>query len=237
MEPQMKLAIETLAYKEERLILKFIQHYQDKVDEILVLNTSKPWKGKSDELDNTASIARSLGVSVIEHDWSDETAQRNAGLAYLHDFDWVIVLDPDEFLSNTDWAALVQTLERAEAPAYVVQHQRVFYKDKEVFPHSDYQQIIAINPKEAQFVDKRVVNCVYGVAPVDLFHMSWARTDEEVLRKITHYSHADELIPDWYEEVWLTDRKQNLHPKDPEVLAALIGAELPPELEALDLFP
>ena len=233
----MRLAIETIVYQEPRLIPKFIQHYQDKVEEILVLSSTKPWRGKSDGIDNTASIARSLGVTVIEHDWDDETSQRNAGLSYLYDYDWVIVLDPDEYVSNSDWLGLIQTLERAEAPAYVVEHQRVFYKDKEVFPHSDYQQLIALRPTQSQFVDKRVVNSVYGVAPVDLFHFSWSRTDEEVLRKITHYSHADELIPNWYEEVWKSDRKKNLHPKDPEVLAALIEAELPPELEALDLFP
>lgn len=233
----MNLAIETIAYREERLILKFIQHYQDKVQEILVLNSSKPWKGEISGPDNTASIARSLGATVIEHDWADEANQRNAGLAYLYDYDWVIVLDPDEYVSDSDWLALVQTLEQAEAPAYVVQHQRVFYKDKEVFPHDDYQQLIAVRPPKGQFFDKRCINCVYGVAPVDLFHMSWSRTDEEVLNKISHYSHADELIPDWYETVWKTDRKQNLHPKDPEVLAALIDAELPPELEALGLFP
>lgn len=232
----MRLAIETLAYQEPRLIPKFIQHYQDKVQEILALISTKPWQGKINGVDNTANIARSLGVSVIEYPWPDEHSQRNAGLDYLSDYDWIIVLDPDEFISNTDWEALVYSLEKAEAPAYVVQHQRVFWKNKEVFPHSDYQQIIAVKP-EVRFVESRVVNCVYGEVPVDLLHFSWARTDDEVKSKIEHYSHAKELIPDWYEKVWLANKKTNLHPKTPETLQALIEAELPPEIQALNLWP
>jgi glycosyltransferase involved in cell wall biosynthesis len=233
----MKLAIETIAYKEERFLPKFIAHYQNKVDEIVILNSTIPWQGEVDDTpDKTGNIGRSLGATVIEHSWVDETSQRNAGLDYLSDVDWVIVVDPDEFISDEDWDKLYKCLEKGEAPAYVVEHQRVFYKHSEVFPHKDYQQIIAVRPT-VRFVDKRVVNSVYGLAPVNLLHFSWARTDEEVLSKISHYSHADELLPNWYEEVWLKDKKTNLHPKDPEVLSALIPAILPPEIEALDLWP
>ncbi len=233
----MRISIETIAFQEPRLIPKFIQHYQNKVDEIVVLNSTVPWNGESDADDKTGAIARSLGATVIEYNWPDETSQRNAGLDYLGDVDWVIVVDPDEFISDEDWGKLLFCLEKAEAPAYVVEHQRVFWKHSEVFPHNDYQQIIAVKPKEVRFVDKRVINTIYGVAPVDLLHFSWARTNDEVLKKLTHYSHADELLKGWYENVWLADAKTNLHPKDPEVLAALIPAKLPPEIEALDLFP
>ena len=233
----MKLAIETIAFKEERLLPKFIQHYQDKVDEIIVLSSTKPWQGEITAPDLTANIAQSLGATVIAYPWKDETEQRNAGVDYAMDYDWLIVVDPDEFISDKDWVRMYECLEAAEAPAYIVEHQRVFWKHKEVFPHSDYQQLIALRPKEVRFVDKRVVNTLYGTLPVDLLHFSWSRTDEEVLSKIQHYSHADELISNWYEEVWLKDRKTNLHPKDPEVLAALIDAKLPPEIEALNLWP
>jgi glycosyltransferase involved in cell wall biosynthesis len=234
----MNLALEVLAYKEERLLPKFIQSMQDRVNEIVVLSSTKPWQGVGNgEKDKTAAIARSLGCAVIEYDWADETSQRNAGVDYCSDFDWLIVLDPDEFISNEDWDKFMECLEKAEAPAYIVEHQRVFWKHEEVFPHSDYQQLIALKPKQVRFVDKRVVNSVYGLAPVDLLHFSWARTDEEVLSKISHYSHANELIPDWYENVWKKNRRTNLHPKDPEVLAGLIPAVLPLEIQRLDLWP
>lgn len=233
---KMKIAIETLAFNEPRFLPKFIEHYKDKVDEVVVLNSTKPWKGEAVEADPSAAIAKDMGVTVIEYAWPNEHEQRNAGLDYLQNCDWVLVLDPDEFLSDEDFAKLIKHLETAEAPAYVTAHQRVFWKDKEVFPHSDYQQIIAVRP-DVRFVDSRVVNCVYGEAPTDLLHFSWVRTDEEVKNKISHYSHADELIPDWYEKVWLADKQTNLHPKTPETLKALIPAVLPPEIEKLDLWP
>lgn len=233
----MRLAIETLAFREERLIPKFIQHYQNKVEEIVVLNSTKPWQGDDDGIqDKTGTIARSLGATVIEYAWANETDQRNAGLDYLSDYDWVIVVDPDEFISDKDWDKLLVCLQTSELPAYVVKHQRVFYKNKEVSPHTDYQQIIAVRPN-VRFIDNRVVNCGYGEAPVDLLHFSWARTNAEVLSKITHYAHANELIDGWYENVWLANRKRNLHPKSPETLRALIPAKLPQEIKVLDLFP
>jgi len=233
----MKLKIETIAFREERFIPKFIQHYQDKVDEIVVLNTTVPWLGEPDgEPDKTGAIARSLGATVIEYPWPTESAQRNAGLDYCADCDWVIILDPDEYISNSDWYNLLVYLDYAEAPALVVKHQRVFWKNMEVYPHKDYQQIIVVKPT-VRFVDKRVVNCGYGEAPVDLLHFSWARTDEEVLRKITHYAHAAELNKDWYEKVWLANKKTNLHPLTPETLKGLIPAVLPLEIANLDLWP
>lgn len=232
----MKLAIETICLKEERLIPKFIQHYQDKVDEIIVLSSTKPWQGEITEPDLTANIAQSLGATVIAYPWENETEQRNAGVDYAMDYDWLIVVDPDEIIENKDWVRMYECLETAEAPAYVTAHQRVFWKDKEVFPHTDYQQLIALKPKEVRFIDKRVVNSTYGELPIDLLHFSWSRTNEEVWNKITHYSHADEFDDEkWFREVWLANKQTNLHPKTPETLKALIPAILPPEVEALEL--
>jgi len=234
----MKLAIETIAYHEERFIPKFIQHYQNKVSEIVVLNSTKPWQGETDpEPDKTGTIANSLGATVIEFPWPNEHEQRNAGLDYLNDCDWVIILDPDEYIVDSAWQLLIEFLEHAEADAYVPIMQHTYWKTGYVIdPPEDYKQIIAVRPS-VRFVDKRVVNCGYGHAPVDLHHFSWARTDKECLRKITHYAHAHELDPNWYKDVWLSDRTLNLHPLTPEALKEAVRVELPEELERLQLWP
>ena len=76
----------------------------------------------------------------------------------------------------------------------------------------------------------------YDIAPVELLHFSWARTDKEILSKITHFAHADEFDTDkWYKEVWLANKTENLHPKSPETLKGLIDRELPKEIEELGL--
>lgn len=235
----MRLAIETIAYKEERLIPKFVQSVQDRVDEILVLNTTNPWFGES-EKDSTASIAESLGATVVKYDWENEESQRNAGLEYLSDYDWIIVLDPDEYLSNEDWDRLILFLEDCEAPAVIVEGQFTYWKSGYVAdPPRDYQQLIAVRPS-VRFVDKRVVNTGFVTAPVWIHHFSWARTDEEVLRKITHYAHAKDFDGiKWYENVWKdwNPDVQDVHPNTPETLHNLIKAKLPPEIEILNLWP
>lgn len=233
----MKIGLVTIAFNEERFIKPFLSHIPDWVDEKVVLVSTKPWNGSEDSQDRTAEIAREAGATVVESYWPNEAEQRNTGQALLSDCDYIIIMDPDEFLDNKGWATLRQACETGILDAYVVRHQRVFYKNKEVYPHTDYQQIILVKPN-VQFVHARNVNKSYSEVPLDLFHFSWARTDEEVWSKISHYTHANEMdIEKWYKEVWLTDRETNLHPNTPESLPSLRDAILPPELEELDLFP
>lgn len=235
----MKLACVTLAYKEERFIVPFIRAMQNRVDEILVLNTTKPWNGGSDEVDNTGNVARSLGATVISYDWSTEEAQRNAGQEYLNDYDWIITLDVDEFMLDADWSRLVAFLDSATLDAYVPQMQHTYWKTGFVIdPPEDYLQIIATRPS-VRYFDKRCVDCAWDMAPVELHHFSWARTDEECWKKISSYAHAKDFDTlDWFGRVWLdNERTTDLHPLTPESLKEAVRVELPEELERLNLWP
>lgn len=219
---------------------KFIQHYQDKVDEILVLHSSKPWNGEDDGKDKTANIARSLGATVVDYDWRSEEEQRNAGQEFLMDYDWILVIDPDEYFDDDNWQALINFLEETLEDAVIVEGQYTLWKNGYVAdPPKDYQQLVAVRP-HVRFVDKRVVGTPYVVAPVWLWHFSWAKTDEEVWDKISHYAHADDFdIKDWYENVWKKWEPgiEDVHPVSPDTLHKLIRTELPPEIEKLDLWP
>lgn len=234
----MKLACVTVAYCEERFMPKFIQSMQDRVDEIVVLNSSKPWHGEFIEEDNTAAIAHSLGATVFTHDWPTETEQRNTGQDYCGDYDWVIILDPDEYILEADWVKLLVFLETAPHDAYVCQSQNTYWKRGYVVdPPEEYTQIIAVRPS-VRFVDKRVVGSPWAHAPVDLHHFSWARSDAECWRKITSYGHAHEFDSlKWFSEVWLDDLTENLHPLTPESLKQIVRVQLPEELERLGLWP
>jgi len=225
-----------LAYNEPRMIAKHLKHIPDWVDDKLVLVSESPWFGEPVANDRTAELAYPY-ARVIQSHWENEEDQRNTGQALHHDKDWIIVLDPDEYFSDENWAKLKDFLETTEADAAIVDHQRVFYKDKEVYPCHDYQQLIAVRPS-VSFVEKRIANKGYTTAPVELLHFSWAKTDEEIWSKISHYAHAEDFdIKDWYENVWLAGKTTNLHPVTPSALPALIDAVLPPEIEALQLWP
>lgn len=237
----MKLACMTIAYHEERLIKPFLQLMLPRVDEVLILNSTTPWQGEPEpEPDTTATIARDMGATVIEYNWPNEHEQRNAGLDYLSDYDWVIVLDPDEFITTEDWNVLMKFLEsndKSPIDAYVTRMQHTLWKSGyEIMPHEDYTQCIAVRPT-VRFFDKRCVNVSYTSAPIELWHASWARTDSEVRKKINHYSHAHELDPDWYSDVWLSDRMTDLHPLTPTSLKEAVPVTLPKELEDLHIWP
>lgn len=235
-----KIAISCICYKEERMIPKFVQHYQDKVDEILVLHSTKPWSGEHEGNDRTGNIANSLGCTVVSYDWRREEEQRNAGQEFLMDYDWIIVVDPDEFFDDDNWLKLINFLEDTDAEAVIVEGQYTYWKSGYVAdPPKDYQQLVAVRPN-VRFVDKRVVGSPYVVAPVWLHHFSWAKTDEEVWSKISHYAHSKDFdIKDWYENVWKKWEPgiEDVHPVSPDTLHKLIRTELPPEIERLDLWP
>jgi hypothetical protein len=226
----MKLGSVAVAYQEPRFIAKHVGHLQ--VEDRLVLSSTIPWNGKASGEDKTAELARSAGARVIENYWPTEQDQRNTGQDMHADKDWIIVLDPDEFLSDEDWAKLKVFLEATDADAVVAEGQYTYWKNGWVAdPPKDYQMLIAVRP-HVRFIDKRVVNTRYVTAPVWVHHFSWARTDDEVWSKISHYAHKDDFnIEEWYENVWKKWQPgiKDVHPTTPETLHDFKRADLPPE--------
>lgn len=241
----MKVGLVTVAYNEERFIEPFLKHIPDWVDEKLVLVSSTPWQGEPELPDATDIIAEKMGATVIVHDWASEEEQRNAGQDYFHDYDWIIILDPDEFLDKKGWSELYEFLQPIQGipydEAYCVENQKVYWKDGwYATPDRDYKQLALVRPT-VRFVDKRVVDRWQGgFIPVTIHHFSWARTDKEVWSKISHYAHAKDFdIKDWYDNVWLKwePGMEDVHPTSPDTLHKLIPAELPAEIEELELWP
>lgn len=235
----MKLATLAVAYNEQRLIEKHLKHIPEWIDKKLVLVSAVPWHGDYELPDNTDKLA-SKYADVIVYPWENEAEQRNAGLDYLSDYDWVIILDPDEFLDNTGWENLREYLKYTDHEALVCDYQLTYWKDGYVAdPPRDYQMLIAVKPS-VRFAEKRVVDTGYGVAPVKVHHFSWARTDDEVWSKITHYEHSKDFDTlRWFNEVWMNWKLgvKDVHPTTPDTLHDFKKAKLPKELERLDLWP
>lgn len=213
----------------------------DWVEEQVVLLSAKPWYGTNDPPDKSEELAREYGATVIKYEWSNETEQRGAGQDYLSDYDWILTMEPDEFLDIETWEKLRKFLESEEAneyPAYAIS-QRIFWgKGMESDPPEDFVPIIVTRPS-VNFIDKRVIDTLWKVLPdMTLLHFAWARTDAEIWKKISHYSHAVDFdIDKWYKEIWLARATENVHPTTPSSIPRLIPAVLPPEIEKLNLFP
>lgn len=235
----MRVATVCLVYNEAHYLPRHLKNIPDWVEENLVLVSAKPWYGEELPDDGSAKIAEDMGATVLKYPWKDEVVQRNAGQDYLGEYDWILNIEPDEFLSNDDWEKLRVFLETATAPAYAIK-QRIFWgKGFESDPPEDFVPIIITRPT-VKFVEKRNINSRWEVLPDDikLLHFAWARTDDEIWKKISHYSHAVDFdIDAWFQDVWLARKTENVHPTTPEAIPKLIPAVLPPEIEALDIWP
>lgn len=235
----MKIASVCCVYNEAHYLPRHLKHMPDWVDEKLVTISEKPWYGEQLPDDGSEELAKQAGATVLKYEWPDEVEQRNAGQDYLSDYDWILNLEPDEFLSDLQWEKLHQfILSNPELPAYVTK-QRVFWgKGMESDPPENFMPIILTRPS-VHFVEKRNVDSAWAPIPgLTLLHFAWARTDEEIWKKISHYSHAVDFdIDKWYKEIWLARKTENVHPTTPSAIPRLIRAVLPAEIERLDIWP
>jgi len=238
----MKTAVVAVALNEERFIKPFLDHIPEWVTTKCVLVSEKPWFGDQNIYrDKTYEIAEEAGAMVVKRDWKTEEEQRNFGQELFGDYDWIIVLDPDEFFDNNTWYELKKFLEsQPVSDAYCATSQKVYWKDGwKADPDRDCTPLILLKPG-IRFVDKRVVGSSFGLIDIYTHHFSWARTDMEVYEKITHYAHANDFDTEkWFNEVWKPWKPgdKDVHPTSPDTLHNLIPAKLPPELEELNLWP
>ena len=238
----MKVAVVAIALNEERFIGPWLQHIPDWVNTKCVLVSEKPWFGDQNVFrDDTYEVAEANGAMVIKRPWETEHEQRNFGQDLFGDYDWIIVLDPDEFFDDETWLKLHDFMENpADNNAYCAVSQKVYWKDGwKADPDRDCTPLILVRPG-VRFVDKRVVGTGFGLIDIYTHHFSWARTDMEVYEKITHYAHANDFdTVKWFNDVWKTWEPgvQDVHPTSPDTLHNLVRAELPPELERLNLWP
>ena len=107
--------------------------------------------------------------------------------------------------------------------------------------------VVFVRLGAGRFTDCRLYQAErYFTLPVDtarFHHMSYARTDAQILRKITTFGHAREVVPGWFENVWRKwddDRSlRNLNPCWPRAYQASSTSRtthclpaMPPDLDA-----
>lgn len=238
----MKVASLCIAYKEERLIKHHLKHLEGKVDKALVLVSESPYHQFEDgQPDRTGEIALKMGADVVKGSWSVEHDQRNYGLSLLRMYDYVLVLDPDEFILEKDWNILLEGLEERvfkkpayKAPSYVTYWKKGYVLD----PTDTHKPLFLVNPREVTFEHYRGISSEVYDSPIQfpIHHMSWARTDEEMKKKLLTFSHAKEFNGmEWYERVWKTwtPLSTYLHPLTREKWHQAIPYPVPVELQPI----
>ncbi len=237
----MKVSILTVAYNEERFIRACIRQFKDfPIEEHLVLVSEKPWHGATYPVDKTAQIAEAEGATVVTGEWPSEDTQRNYGVDWLDESDWILIVDADELYVRASIENMLSFLKIAppEPKAYGIAKLRTYWKDTDhiIYPEESGGGIVAVRPGTT-FVDKRGIDVPWGFLPktVIMNHLSYVRTNSEMQKKLSSFEHQHEIVPGWYDNVWMKwdYGMHDLHPVNPKVFHMAKRTELPDSLKGL----
>lgn len=217
----MRVAVLTLAYNEELLIGAVLKNWAGLITHHLVLHSDKPWNGVELPYDRTEEICQRYGAEFIRLPWTSEEEQRNWGLAYLYDYDYVLIVDADELYTKQDQYTILAMLRdpgtrHDHTDAFKAIKVKTYFKTTQyrLDPMDTHQPIIAVNPKRMLFNEVRMLHNQYAV-PVDvtLHNLAYCRGELRTAQKFTQFGHADIVRKDFLE------RWQNWTPDSDDVRA------------------
>jgi GT2 family glycosyltransferase/predicted O-methyltransferase YrrM len=219
-------------------------------DRIFFLVGDKPWNG--DCTDNSSTLCcihdypdPHRKIEVITGIWENEADQRNAGLRLVEKEgqDYCFVVDADEIYDPTNLKNMMNfAISHPEIECWHMTWDTYwkspFYK---IEPREPFKPVVFIKSGGLMFVKNRDVGGDgHGLIPPEIgfcHHLSYARTDKQVRKKIGTFSHAQEIKSDWFQSIWKrwdSDHSlSNLHPTHPSVYQRAVSqptAALPPVL-------
>jgi glycosyltransferase involved in cell wall biosynthesis len=206
----MRVAVSICAYNETTLLKAALRQFPDWIEKIVVLVSQSPWRGTASP-DSYKTIAtlrerKDTRLQWMAGDWKNEEDQRNYGLGMLHEYDWVLTLDADEYFTKAGWQEIRENMEDWGSCNVLVANMRTYWKtsDYRWEPGDTHKPTVAVRPLKTSFHDKREVTAILNrqVRP-DLHHFSWVRTDDEVFQKVQNYMHATDFDGmAWYGNIW-----------------------------------
>ena len=172
-----------------------------------------------------------------------EAKQRNEILAKIKGSGWkyVWMVEADEFYLDEEadnlWAWF---FDRANAGARVASSRwHTYWRSvhHRIEPQESFRPNVAFL-SDCKFDHGRIMQesderfSVYVPDRVCMIrHYSWARTPADVKRKLSAWGHAKELIPSWYEKVFLPwkpgSNMTDLHPTSPGSYKSVVKCDLP----------
>lgn len=213
----MKIAAQILVFREKNRIKQAMKQFDGLVDLVIVACSSKPWKGNL-EKDNTYQLAIETAktmetpVIIVEDYWETESDQRNFCMEQAREakIDWVLIAPPDRLFTRETLTTLKHFIQTAEKRNYAM-YTLTYWKDYNtvILPDSVLNEaLIPVFNKDGIPFEFKYANTSGGsgnnpLCPGIAHHISWVKTDEEIKTKITSYTHAEEIISNWYENVWL----------------------------------
>lgn len=229
-------------YEPSAFLFESVQRIYPLVNKIIFLINYKPWQGDPQQtaLVNTFRIAVTIPdsenkIEILSGKWESEAEQRNIGLNLLKErgIDWCFIIDDDEFYNRSELEKVFKILsDSKQQAAYLVYHQ-IYWKNRNTvieglfgsFPtFCKTNGIVNFNENRMILVKKDYIWKTISSDIIVCHHMSYVRSDREMFKKIQNFSHADTVISDWYERVWL-DWKNDMtdfHPTTPQAFKKIL---------------
>ena len=233
-----RIGVITNAFQEEKLIEGCIKQFQGTGFKHVVLIPLESWNGGY-ELgpDQTGFIASNLGAYIFYGRWQSASDQLNFGLKELKDCDWVIICDADERYKKIDLINMVDYLETVQHDVVKTSDWEVYWKDSDhvLLPHQTDYPTIAVRP-HVRFQNIRDTGLPFSFIPVTMYHFSYMRSDEEMLKKISTFDAAKQFqVQKWYNDIWLkwTPEMTHLHPVNPRQFERALWNPAPKEIKEL----
>jgi len=259
----MKFGVLLPVYDDDEYLEVAIESVQNNVDTILFLISDVPWEGKKS--DNTAIInrikelcAKNDKFELVEGHWENEVDQRNFGLSHFfkNGIDYAVFLDSDMIHHEPYFINMMNYVKQYPQVDAFHMHWNTYWKKDyyRIYPMESYKSVCFMKVKKFLFTNKAegitsIMRTPAGILQTQgkynymlipetvgfCFHMSYARTDEYLKRKIETSPHNVEFVENWYENVWKkwTPNMQDLHPVTPSEYKIAVKEDLinfPPRL-------
>ena len=227
-EKSVSLGAVYCAYNACSFLTESVQRIYPVVDKIIFLVNFKPWLGEPfPAIERTISDILAIPddkskFEIVIGYWKNEAEQRNVGLKILRekDISWCLIIDDDELYNQGELENIRHMLVSAMHAAYLIYHQ-IYWKNRDTiieglfgsfptFARTDGR--VHFNENRMILVNKEYTWFSVSADAIVCHHMSYIRSDEEMSRKIQSFSHADDVVSDWYERIWLGDVTTDLHP-------------------------
>jgi len=241
----LRIAAGICVHNEEEYITYCLQGIYDLVEVIAVsVNTGVPWGGAAEPLDRTLELVKAFPdpegkIRLQTGEWADEVSQRNANMDLVRsEANYYMVLDADELYSAEEFMRIRRYIAWRPHIGQFRVRVKTYWKINPVYridpPEPLKQHIISRLKPSTRFIGlrrtsekwRRLIPPHIGM----LHHFSYARTDDKILQKLRNFSHRDDLVPNWFENVWMhwdaNHDLENLHPTNPPEYKRAIAVDV-----------
>jgi len=221
-----------------------LESIKSKVDKVIFLVSDIPWFGKAvNNFDTIQKIKKLCDCNpnfiLIKNHWINEAEQRNFGLDYLFalHIDYCFVVDTDEIYHKHHIDLIKQFVcKNPKIAAFHIELNTYWTKQYYVIsPRENFKPVIVVRVENFLFTTirqgvtsiQRTEKCVFNtnqkiynatiIPEVICYHLSYAKNDQQIKRKIETFSHANSIDKDWFDNTWKkwTPEDKNLHPVTP----------------------